>query len=331
MKPHSSLPYVFCNCALLLIAVVAAMKSNPLLAQYEPMLQKNIQWFGSYSYSNQATFEGRGHSFVGLLKNDTTINDSTFYEYWEYKISEYYNGPGGNFDTTYHTNYPASFMGYFYEDTTRQKVYRTYNNRSQLYLLWDFDVQAGDTLQHHHAEVYVDSVGTITDSLGDTRRIYFISANGGTPIESDECPNNYRNCGIYIEGIGAYGSTGGGMAHDFNYTLNGPPYQSYYLNCFSKNGNQVVGDGNCWHTLNIEAFSEAKHPRFFPNPVQNTLNLELPHQGRVVLTDLSGKTIWKKQLQPGLHAINTTDLPKGIYLLEYQSKKGLLWNQRLVK
>lgn len=62
----------------------------------------------------------------------------------------------------------------------------------------------------------------------------------------------------------------------------------------------------------------------YPNPVGNALNVQLDDRlkgGQLQLTDVAGKVIYNTAVNNNEISINTTDLPKGIYLLNYTNSE----------
>jgi hypothetical protein len=82
--------------------------------------------------------------------------------------------------------------------------------------------------------------------------------------------------------------------------------------------------------------SGIKHPdaetpglKIYPNPAQAYVQVELPESkipASIILTDLSGKTLFTKKVQPNQRTIslNMKQLPAGLYLLQYRSAEIML-------
>lgn len=297
-------------------------------AQYVPMLNKDVQWHLSYSESNVETWNGYDKTSFGFLKTDTLINDSIFYQYWECIVSEYRTGPGGRLDTTY-SDFPCRKLAWYYEDTLAQKVYKADLSRKKLRLIWDFDVQPGDTLYHHFSDLTIDSIHHIVDSIGMARRVFFISSISGPSIQSFDCHGS--NCGIYIEGIGAFATSGGGLAWDFNYIINGPTYPDWNTNCFSSDGKRVLGDDNCWHTLSLENYFAPKPISLHPNPTSDIIQISTAKAGAFQIYNSTGKLVLAGRIQSGNHKIELNNLVKGIYTLHFISTTGTAGYERFLK
>jgi len=69
--------------------------------------------------------------------------------------------------------------------------------------------------------------------------------------------------------------------------------------------------------------------KIYPNPAQAYLQAELPESNMpaiIILTDMSGKMLFTKKVQPNQHTIslNMKQLPAGLYLLQYRSAEIML-------
>ena len=76
-----------------------------------------------------------------------------------------------------------------------------------------------------------------------------------------------------------------------------------------------------------------KEVRTYPNPVQNKLNIDFGKQGTYHLQvfNVLGKPVIQKVLQGREGKINTRDLEKGVYVLQYQSANGRKGVKRFFK
>ncbi len=59
----------------------------------------------------------------------------------------------------------------------------------------------------------------------------------------------------------------------------------------------------------------------YPNPFESSITIEVPFDGNIIITDAAGKVVLRKNnLVQGKQHIDCSDLPKGVYLLEFESK-----------
>lgn len=100
----------------------------------------------------------------------------------------------------------------------------------------------------------------------------------------------------------------------------------------------VVTNGPCSDTSACEVISSAGLAagsgnlpvRFFPNPVNQVLNLELLAPATVTILDMPGNVVLNSALQAGTHTLDVQDLAKGIYCLRIASS-GDVYTVLLVK
>jgi hypothetical protein len=73
--------------------------------------------------------------------------------------------------------------------------------------------------------------------------------------------------------------------------------------------------------------------KYYPNPIQDYLYLELPTAGSytATITDLTGKLLHTYQLSPGKQSVDMTHLPAGVYLMQLQADAATPKTVRLIK
>jgi len=74
--------------------------------------------------------------------------------------------------------------------------------------------------------------------------------------------------------------------------------------------------------VGLESSQELKQ-MFFPNPVQNTLNLQLlDKENKVVIMDMNGHTLFD-DVVPSTNTLDMSLFKSGIYLLRIENKHGI--------
>jgi hypothetical protein len=73
--------------------------------------------------------------------------------------------------------------------------------------------------------------------------------------------------------------------------------------------------------------------RLFPNPVKNTLNIQLSENSNYALevTDLNGKRVYSSNLSGQNFELNTAEWAQGLYLLRLIDENGKTYTQKVVK
>lgn len=57
-----------------------------------------------------------------------------------------------------------------------------------------------------------------------------------------------------------------------------------------------------------------------PNPVAETLYLDLPVRGTCAIFDVQGRVIWSSSLESGHHQVSVVNFPKGIYFVNFNGR-----------
>ena len=84
-------------------------------------------------------------------------------------------------------------------------------------------------------------------------------------------------------------------------------------------------------STNESAVNDLKSIKIYPNPVQNILNLELPHEiknFKVEITDMSGKLIIKSEMET---AINVSKLQDGVYFCTVNTGEESIIRKIIIK
>jgi hypothetical protein len=82
--------------------------------------------------------------------------------------------------------------------------------------------------------------------------------------------------------------------------------------------------------VNIEYRISNDEVSIFPNPIRNELNI-VNGEGMATIYNLLGQPMKQFAVNSGQFSINTTDLPKGQYLLSIQKENGNVVTRRFTK
>ncbi len=166
-------------------------------------------------------------------------------------------------------------------------------------VLFDFSLNAGDTLSSLGVSYPIDSVKTVSLLNGETRKKWFIQS-----------PNN----AYYIEGIG--GSEG--ISNNFEVGLG---FWEIPM-CVTENNLSIWGN-ECSMILGLSKMSVEKESRVFPNPAENVLIIEREFTSAVdfKLYDLHGRVVLLKKLHKRIEEIDVSNLPKGMYVFDIDGKE----------
>ncbi|MEL7533491.1 MAG: T9SS type A sorting domain-containing protein, partial [Bacteroidota bacterium] len=275
---------------------------------------------------------------------------NVFEDWYDFMVNEIYvsgdkvNHLGMTFVPIYRTAPNYKFLGFLREDSVNQKVYfyDPYSfpipNLGSEKLLYDFDIEVGDTIDIFYREhdsniqqaikLTVDSIGIadkfiepilgpfeIPPIIDDSARVYNLQPVG--PHPSHPTPKNIT----WVEGVG---STAGPMRSG----IGGSPVFTYDLVCFHQNGelayysvsNHNRGSDSCLALVTASIEPTEKPYSIYPNPAIDNLVIEHSSPAiEVKIFNSSAQLIYQAEnIQAGIHEIKLTDWPKGIYFLKFQ-------------
>jgi len=291
------------------------------------MLTDSLYWDVAYADMNQIICESFGAPGSGTfrykLDTDTIINGTTYKSFKAYLIYSALPQPSPNCPPFAVDTIPINNLwtnnNFLREDTTNQKVYMYTNITAsgQEILLYDFDVQVGDTINYPYYGIpfIVDSIYNVTTLDGVSRKyIKSIYQLGPSPL-------------YYIEGLGGCA----GVFHEpYDYFENGP-----WLMCITDiYQNAIWGSGqgslcSFFATSTNENVYDSNKISFSPNPANGYIKfINIPANSTIEFINNMGKR----------HSLNAIDMnstlsiehiPAGIYFLnvivkEYSKPIGKL-------
>lgn len=290
-----------------LLLVFLALMTLSTKAQtwlYHPFLDSNAIWnvtLQDYLYEEDFSY---------ALSGDTLING-----FYYHKISKPFINIVGVSGTQY--NY-AGYAGSIRQDTTNRKIYFIFSTDNIEYLLYDFNLQVGDTLKGYSQFFCPSFIKTIisTDSIliGSSYRKRW---------------NTNQNFSI-IEGIG---STLGLLDFCF-YSLS----PTNILTCFQQNGQSLFPSTttNCELITSVNSGENILFQiNVFPNPFTNKTTLQFDNSKKENFT----LTIYNLQGQVVLTIANITNdnieierqnLMSGLYFFHLRTDKRVTSGKLMV-
>lgn len=278
---------------LALFVLLALLSFQPLLSQsYQPFPDSNATWCDE-RFDNGWPVSNYFYFFY-KTNGKSTINDTVY--------------------TIISDNYDQ-VRCYLREEN--KKVFCRLTPDDQEFVLYDFDIDIGDTIKLHQCygesyDGYVEGIDSLL--IGDQyHKRYF--------IQCWEWLSFY-----FTEGIG---SDAGLMYCDL-------PWVDMYGNlyCFSLNdtiykidGSGEKGSGDCWQSIGIQE-TPAEQLEVYPNPVRDYIYVSYDKKCRLALFDITGKQCRNSSS----NCIYVSDLEQGIYFLKVYSTTGNVLNQyKIVK
>jgi len=216
----------------------------------------------------------------------------------------------------------------FYQDG--DQVYYLLND--SLRLIYDFDVEAGDTVDFDMLRCFDEFEGEwypITFRVAEVTQeeVQGISLK---KVRCEYIDEEYYYGGqdyIYMERLGSQRV----LVEDFvECDLIGTAFEEW-LRCYEdedmlyKTPRFLFHEGeDCdyRYITNTEENSELTGLSLFPNPTTNhwTLEWNYPDKARLQITDLQGRLLHEQEVQPGQQKISAQGLPPGVYLLQIRSE-----------
>jgi hypothetical protein len=204
------------------------------------------------------------------------------------------------------------------EDLASRRVFIQYDEESGEEILYDFNLEVGDTIQGSYVTlgvtITVESIETVTLLSGADRKKFNLIPEG-----------------YYIESVGGYG----GLQFHLGNTVN----FDYIAECMYEDGENIWnGSGssnNCFGVLSSEGSSEPEiNLSVFPNPTSDYLmidGLENESFNSYSVFDMEGREISKQSFFRWGQAIDISQLPKGVYILKLTNDAGKSVQKKFVK
>ncbi|OFY17732.1 MAG: hypothetical protein A2W98_08500 [Bacteroidetes bacterium GWF2_33_38] len=299
---------------LIIIGLITFFYCKTVAQAYIPLVEENKYWDvmqGSSPENNPICGLSGGARY--FLEGDTVIFGKTYKKvYAQNFIGEL--GAYPYFCTPYLVDTNSIFINKFLrEDTLTQKVYLYDEYLNNYYpecaidgerVLYDFNVQAGDTLKCYVATMGDCNYSSIVDSVKyeyGAKVVYFTG---------DGFIHNHA----MFEGIGG-SYMGGGL---FQPILQ-PEYGGFRLECDFVDDSLYVG-GCADYITNIEKHNFInKNLLIYPNPTNNKIYFNKIIDEEVLIINTLGKIILNiKNINS--NEINVCHLPKGIYYLKLSNE-----------
>lgn len=258
--------------------------------------------------------------YVVEINGDTIIGQYTYKKMIHHGLNDEQQQPSPN-PSSPPCNPTFTFSGpyaYLRQDSLKIYIREIYEDTDSL--LYDFDLQIGDTLplSFNNSLSDITVTGITTLQVGNENRKVFQLSTNGQPIEK------------LIEGIG----------HNLGFIGTMQPFEfsETELVCFSRNDTTYYTSpsGICDLNVGIEEPSIVNEFLVFPNPVNSSLIIEtaLPLGIRAIYAlDLFGKKtpLNFEVLNEKQFKINSEKLNKGIYFLQFIDFNSQVYTYKIVK
>jgi hypothetical protein len=270
---------------------------------YHPFPDSNATWNFDYTQA-QCMFGYAFEQYSITLDGDTLINGTTCQKLFSPYVDFYTLGSCSPFNT-------AGYKGAIREDESMRKVYLIAPNESTEQLLYDFNLQLGDTIQgvlssFTFGSVVVESIDSVLIG-NDYHKRWNINNSFGISV---------------IEGVG---STYGLINATPGYITDA---HMYSLECFSIEGVSQYPDpsADCRIITSVPIpVANADSVSIVPNPSNGNFRiitqpgLKFDH---IRILSLQGKLLYESRVDPNEPA-SVTGFPAGTYLLQLTEENQL--------
>ncbi len=306
----------------LLLALIICCNSITLHAQtsvYHPFPDSSASW--NYSYGNVCwgIFSNSAIDYYNsyYIGSDTLINNLSYHSF-QIPAIVYHAGP----DCTPPGYYvlPGKYAGAFRNDHPNKKVYIVPEADSIEQLLFDFDMQVGDSLKGFLSvcapNVSCDIVISIDSVLvgNSYRKRWFV--------------NPYYNV-YFIEGIG---STYGLLRY---IPANMSDHDAINLDCFQQNAQNLYPDtlGSCPLLTSVATLPSPENIiKIHPNPSKGNINVDLGStkiSESWTLFSLNGQVIQSEKIH-SKNQFEIKGMSPGFYLLTISFEDGRKVNRKII-
>lgn len=256
-----------------------------------------------------------GGSFTQYTNFTYRVNDDTAINSLNYKIiKENYPDRDSNWNTSFYAR-----------EENNKWYFRFPNNINEEKLLYDFNVNVGDTVSMYNfiSKEYlyyaeVQSIDSIQLSNGEKRkRIHF-----------------YLDHEVWVEGIGSI------ITH-----LDKPCFYIYmvdiaFINLCAKQNDTILysayPDLNCYDTgaftASLISIEKDNNVNIYPNPAKNDINLSSSFMIKdIEIYDIMGKRVYQTDVKDYSKIINVSTFNKGLYIAKINTEQGLISKKFVVE
>lgn len=268
--------------------------------EYKPFPTTNAAWKENHGYVWGSSLH-ESHNINHEIIGDTIINEKTYSKISKTGRNYYYDGSAG-VDTIF--SYDNVYVGAIREDTSKH-VYFYGKYETQEKLLYDFNLEVGDTLPELYGAdpditFIVDSIDSVL-VINEYHKSYIIVADWSDDFK-------------LIEGIG---STCGLL------TYGSFPGLYSTLKCFKQNGVSAYPSGEECELYTPLGINEKPDNivAIYPNPTKGFVNFEFADLNIQQLTiyTITGETILEKSELQQNEIIDLSGQESGLYIVKIQS------------
>jgi hypothetical protein len=280
---------------LLLVGLLAAVLAS---AQTQfPIVQQDNEWNVLIVTEGSNSLDSTYHTVNYRINGDTTLNNQAY--------KKIYNSM---------EEFPANWTYYGAIREDNQKVWFLSASNNPEALLYDFDLNVGDTINILHDPMIVDSIIDKPINNEDRKHIYFSYYDS---IIKE----------VWIEGIG---SNKGFLSPGSGFAVGG----RYWLLCMKEQASTVYMNPNFNHCFMASGISENKSSVFhlYPNPANNQVKITVADNlmiESISIIDMNGKRL--KEFEHTDAELDLSGIPGGVYIIQLIHNKGKTHQKLIVE
>lgn len=298
---------------LLLIAILLTLSAKTQTKVYHPFPDSNVVWnIDSYQWCGGFGFDVWEHLYSIKISGDTIINSANYHKL---QVPVEVIKSSGQCSVSGTWTIPGYYIGSIRQDISNKKVFFIPPTKTTEQLLYDFNMDVGDTVRGFTEPGKDDIVKSIDSVLvgTDYRKRWNINPCYGI---------------FFIEGIG---STYGLIEQSPGCITDA---RTYAISCFHQNGQTLYPNTttNCELITSINSIEKnISSINIFPNPNNGNFVLELSSTKKQLLQvfDVTGKLMFTEFIQNGKTTIDAGNLAQGVYNLCISDNEQKI-NKRLV-
>jgi len=297
------------------LTLILSFLAYNLMAQIPNYFENNPEWRQSSGCADGLPCV-ENQDYVYYINGDSTVDGLTYKKVFKHGVlsHQWFDSPPvpEYCDTSWTFN--------IFDCLLRQEEYKIYIRKwgDPEALLYDFDLNVGDTLPITWNQWIEDIVVTSIDSIsvGDSYRKIFNLSDQSSPQ--------------LIEGIGHEG----GFLEPF------PPILEcgHFLLCYALNETTYYPnyDDPCDLTVSIKPKSKISSIKAYPNPAKNTLTIEFDNPAIIksaIAININGQSFELPIKQTNKNSVTTdlSHLSKGLYMIQLSTKEKSTLKLKVLK
>ncbi|PLX03060.1 MAG: hypothetical protein C0595_08420 [Marinilabiliales bacterium] len=298
----------------ILILILSFLACN-LLAQMPNYFENNPEWRQSSSCADGLPCVEK-QDFVYYINGDSTVDGITYKKVYKHGLLSHQW-----FDSPPVPDYCETTSTFnIFDCLLRQEEYKIYIRKwgDPETLLYDFDLNVGDTLPITYIQWNEDIVVLSIDSIsvGDSYRKIFNLSDQSSPQ--------------LIEGIG----------HDGGFLEPFPPILEcgHFLLCYALNGTTYYPNYNdpCDLTVSIKPSVKTSSIKAYPNPAKNTVTIQFDKPEIIksaIAININGQSfdLNFKQKNENSIIVDLSQLSKGLYMIQLTTKEKSTLNLKVLR